>query len=72
MVELADSVGLGLLIALVFPIDGDRQGGPPFSLSPDTYVPLLSDNFERIYLEKPGKPSEGREGKEMMSVWKRK
>jgi hypothetical protein len=38
----------GLLIALVFPIDGDRQGGPPYSLSPETYVPLLSDAFEYV------------------------
>ena len=36
----------GLLLALVFPIDGDRQGGPPYSLSPELYEPLLSDNFE--------------------------
>lgn len=25
----------GILIALVFPIHGDRPGGPPFSISPD-------------------------------------
>ena len=36
----------GILIALVFPIEGDRTTGPPYSLSPQIYGPLLSDNFE--------------------------
>jgi hypothetical protein len=62
---------IGLLITLVFPIDGDREGGPPYSLSPEIYVPLLSDKFERVYLEKPT-PVEGRDGREMIAVWKRK
>lgn len=36
----------GILIALVFPIEGDRTNGPPYSVSPELYEPLLSDNFE--------------------------
>lgn len=31
----------GVLIALVFPIHGDRHGGPPFSISPDLVRELL-------------------------------
>lgn len=61
----------GLLLALMFPIDGDREGGPPYSVSPELYDSLLSAHFERVYFEKPT-PSEGRDGREMMSVWKRK
>ena len=35
----------GVLIALQFPLDGDRAGGPPFSLSPQIYDDLLLDKF---------------------------
>lgn len=55
----------------MFPIDGDREGGPPYSVSPELYDSLLSANFERVYFEQPT-PSEGRDGREMMSVWKRR
>lgn len=58
-------------MALMFPIDGDREGGPPYSLSPDLYDSLLGANFERVYFEKPAL-TEGRDRREMMSVWKRK
>ncbi|KAK9895689.1 S-adenosyl-L-methionine-dependent methyltransferase, partial [Cystobasidium minutum MCA 4210] len=61
----------GLLLALMFPIDGDREGGPPYSVSPELYTSLLGDSFDRVYFEKPAS-SEGRDGREMMSVWKRK
>lgn len=36
----------GVLVALQFPLDGDRAGGPPYSLSPEIYNDLLLDKFE--------------------------
>ncbi|GAA5990626.1 hypothetical protein JCM5350_001332 [Sporobolomyces pararoseus] len=36
----------GVLITLEYPIDGDREGGPPFSVSEEAYEQVLSSNFE--------------------------
>ena len=36
----------GVLITLQWPLDGDRQGGPPYSLSPKIYDDLLLKHFE--------------------------
>ncbi|EGG01379.1 uncharacterized protein MELLADRAFT_67022 [Melampsora larici-populina 98AG31] len=33
----------GKLITLIYPIDGDRPGGPPFSVDPDEVTELLID-----------------------------
>ena len=30
----------------MFPMDGERSGGPPYSVSPDLYAELLGANFE--------------------------
>ncbi|CAD6582590.1 MAG: hypothetical protein CYPHOPRED_002074 [Cyphobasidiales sp. Tagirdzhanova-0007] len=63
----------GIIITLIWPIAGDRPGGPPYSLSPELYEPVLSESFDRVYLEKPTRlGSEGRPGAEMMAIWKRK
>ncbi|GAA6037962.1 hypothetical protein JCM8097_009511 [Rhodosporidiobolus ruineniae] len=62
----------GLLIALAFPLDGDRAGGPPYSVSEDAYDAVLLDNFEKIYSAHPGKSSAGREGRDKMLVYRRK
>jgi hypothetical protein len=62
---------IGLLLTLMFPIDGDREGGPPYSVSPELYDSLLGDNFERVYFGKPA-PSDVKDGREMMGVFKRK
>ncbi|GAA6019473.1 hypothetical protein JCM10207_001400 [Rhodosporidiobolus poonsookiae] len=62
----------GLLVALAFPLDGDREGGPPYSVSEEAYDAVLSANFEKIYSRAPGKSSEGREGRDKMLVYRRK
>ncbi|KAM0791665.1 hypothetical protein ACM66B_006101 [Microbotryomycetes sp. NB124-2] len=62
----------GVLITLVFPIDGDRPGGPPFSVSEVAYDQILSPNFDKIYSAEPGESAEGHEGRERMVVWRRK
>ncbi|BGP54449.1 hypothetical protein JCM8202_001527 [Rhodotorula sphaerocarpa] len=62
----------GVLICLAFPIDGDREGGPPFSVSEEAYDAALPD-FEKIYSRQPTKLAEGREaGRDRMLVYKRK
>lgn len=63
----------GLFIGLVFPIDGDRPGGPPFSIRADEYHRLLTGDgsFERIYWAKPERIARFHEGREMIGVWKR-
>ena len=60
----------GILIALIFPIDGERTDGPPFSMSPDLHQQLLSQNFKLEYLEKPKIEVENKDRK-MMGVWRR-
>lgn len=62
----------GVLIALVYPIHGDRQGGPPFSVSPEIYEQLLSPNFELLHSAAPSNPPEHRKGIEMIQVWQRR
>lgn len=36
----------GLLVTLIFPIDGDRPNGPPYSVNLGIYDALLSASFE--------------------------
>lgn len=38
----------GVLVALMFPLDGDRVGGPPYSLSPQLYDELLGEHFTYV------------------------
>ncbi|BGP38587.1 hypothetical protein JCM10450v2_002536 [Rhodotorula kratochvilovae] len=63
----------GLLICLAFPLDGDREGGPPYSVSEDAYDAALSENFEKIYSRHPDKMAEGREhGRDKVLVYRRR
>ncbi|RKP14580.1 S-adenosyl-L-methionine-dependent methyltransferase, partial [Piptocephalis cylindrospora] len=61
----------GLLIALAFPLD-DHIGGPPYSLNMSIYHDLLDPGFELIYEQVPEESLPGREGKERLTVWRRK
>ncbi|KDE08770.1 hypothetical protein, variant [Microbotryum lychnidis-dioicae p1A1 Lamole] len=62
----------GVLITLMFPIDGDRSWGPPFSVSEEMYDQYLSKHFEKVYSENPAASMEERKGREKMAVWKRR
>ncbi|KAG8960723.1 hypothetical protein FRC03_006226 [Tulasnella sp. 419] len=66
----------GYLVALVFPIDGPRNTGPPFSISVELEQGSLNkageDAWELIQNEAPSKFAPGREGRERLCVWKRK
>ena len=67
-----------VLISLVFPIHGDRPGGPPFSLSPELVRELLgsqknadgSASWQELALLKP-KGEETRPDVERVMVWRR-
>ncbi|GAA6052418.1 hypothetical protein JCM3770_000232 [Rhodotorula araucariae] len=63
----------GILICLAFPLDGNREGGPPYSVSEAAYDVALGDNFEKIYSRHPDKMADGRErGRDKMLVFKRR
>ncbi|GAC73216.1 hypothetical protein PANT_9d00001 [Moesziomyces antarcticus T-34] len=67
-----------ILISLVFPIHGDRPGGPPFSLSPDLVRELLGSQttaqgnpaWQELAELKPKGP-ETRPDVERIMVWRR-
>jgi len=64
----------GLLGALLFPlvkVTTDREG-PPFRLDPREVQTLLEDDFELLRLEAPATSHPGREGKEKLSLWRRR
>ncbi|KAF8589030.1 S-adenosyl-L-methionine-dependent methyltransferase [Ramaria rubella] len=63
----------GYFIGLVFPIDGDRPGGPPFTVGAEEYHGRLTDDgsFERVYWAKPERIARFHENREMIGVWKR-
>ncbi|GAA5835939.1 hypothetical protein JCM9279_002146 [Rhodotorula babjevae] len=63
----------GLLVALAFPLDGDREGGPPYSVSEEAYDAALGDSFEKIYSRHPDKMAKEREhGRDKVLVYRRK
>ncbi|GAA5829397.1 hypothetical protein JCM11251_005034 [Rhodosporidiobolus azoricus] len=55
----------GVLIALAFPLDGDRQGGPPYSV-------LKRHTTRKIYSKHLGKTSAGKEGRDKLLVYRRR
>ena len=62
----------GVLVTLIFPIVPGLQGGPPFEMSVDLVANLLSPTLELISLEVPEQSHPGREGKEMLAMWRKK
>ncbi|KAN0066540.1 hypothetical protein ACQY0O_000634 [Thecaphora frezii] len=69
----------GILISLVYPIQGDRPGGPPFSVSTQLVRELLGGQRDaeggRAWKEladlEPKKSNEARRGQERVMVWRR-
>ncbi|CAO3656328.1 unnamed protein product [Mucor fragilis] len=60
----------GILITLMYPLDG-HEGGPPFALNEQVYNELLSAHFDLVFIKDAvGHPS--RIGKEKIAIWKRK
>ncbi|PWN98932.1 S-adenosyl-L-methionine-dependent methyltransferase [Tilletiopsis washingtonensis] len=63
----------GKLLALVYPIQGDRPGGPPYSVDPERYKQLLSPAFELEHQAPPLVRGQDREeGLEQIMIWRRK
>jgi hypothetical protein len=70
-----------LLITLQFPLDGDRDGGPPYSVSEQLYQELLGDAWERVWgrqvaederRQQTGSQEPERIGRERIAIWRRK
>jgi SAM-dependent methyltransferase len=65
----------GVLATLIFPVDPERESGPPWPVTPDLYKGLLlTDNlFKLRSLEAvpEAQSHPGRGGKEWMAVWER-
>lgn len=60
----------GKLITLIYPIDGDRPGGPPFSLDPDEVTELLTNvGFKKIHYKVPTMTDHPQ--RELMAVWEK-
>ncbi|PWN23218.1 thiol methyltransferase 1 [Microstroma glucosiphilum] len=64
--------GEGMLITLCFPMQGDRPGGPPYSVSPELYREHLLPHFDLQYQGVPPGQPESRKGIEAVMLWKRK
>lgn len=65
----------GILKTLIFPVDPERQTGPPWQVHPDLYTQLLTTvGFECVAIDRvpPELSHPGREGKEYMGIWERK
>jgi len=60
----------GYLITLIFPIDGDRPGGPPYSVDTNIYSEVLHEAWILVLEEETTNPN--RKGQEKVAVWKRK
>lgn len=61
----------GYLIALAFPLDGPRQGGPPYSVSLEAYQDVLGLNWELVEEKIPKESIKEREGREKILVWRK-
>jgi len=63
----------GFLATLVFPIDGDRKDGPPFSVSVDLYRTVLKEpDWELVLDEVPPELAEHQVGLTRIALWKSK
>jgi len=64
----------GYLITLIFPIDGDRSDGPPFSVNTEIYKQALQGDSGGVAWTKvleEETTNDERKGRERIAVWKR-
>jgi len=64
----------GYLVTLMWPMDGDRPNGPPYSINSNDYIEVLQGNsvskpWTKVYDEPTSTPD--RKGTERIAVWKR-
>ena len=62
----------GYLITLAYPIDGPREGGPPYSVSVDLYASVLGQQWEKLIDKMPDESSLTHIGRERIVVWRMK
>jgi len=61
----------GYLITLAFPIDGDRKGGPPFSVDIPSYAAVLDSGWEKVLDKVPEEVTGNSMGRMRLVIWKR-
>lgn len=63
----------GYLVALVWPIDGDRPGGPPYSVDVAAYEQVLGDKWTKV-IDRASEASETEmhQGREKIVVWRKR
>ena len=61
----------GFLITTVFPIDGDRAGGPPYSVSVGIIADVLGPGWRKIIDKIPEESLPRNMGRERVVVWQR-
>jgi len=60
----------GYLITLCYPIDGDREGGPPYSVDVDAYARALGSQWQKV-VDKIPENAPDPIGRERLVVWQR-
>jgi len=61
----------GYLITLIFPIDPEEDGGPPYFVRIEHYVDVLGENFVKVLDKVPEISKETHVGRERVAVWQR-
>ena len=61
----------GFLITTVYPIDGDRAGGPPYSVNVELVQEVLGSGWEKTVDKVPEESLPKNVGRERVVVWKR-
>ncbi|KLO12813.1 Thiopurine S-methyltransferase [Schizopora paradoxa] len=61
----------GHLITLAYPIDGDRKGGPPFSVDIPSYAAVLGSGWEKILDKVPDEVTGNSVGRVRLVIWKK-
>jgi len=59
------------LITLVYPMDGPREGGPPYSLNVDMYVDALGSQWIKVLDKAPDESSLDHIGRERLVIWRK-
>lgn len=61
----------GYLITLVYPMDGDRKGGPPFSVDIPSYDAVLGSGWEKVLDKVPEEVTGSSVGRMRLVIWKK-
>ncbi len=59
------------MITLVYPMDGDRKGGPPFSVDIPSYDAVLGSGWEKVLDKVPEEVTGSSVGRMRLVIWKK-